>query len=105
MVGDGFRDRWAPKIPEWFPDGLPPTSAPVIPPDTGRPLPYAPNWPAPVITRKEFEDLKKEVELLAELLKRAVAYDEANGEPACETDEKMALLRAIAKAVGVELPV
>ena len=58
----------------------------------------------PQITRKEFEDLKKEVEILADLLKRAIKYDEVNNEPHCETDEKMALLRAVAKAGGVELP-
>lgn len=34
---------------------------------------------------------------------KAKAYDEANGEPECEIESKVALLRAVAEAVGVDL--
>ena len=44
-----------------------------------------------------------EVALPAELLKRAKKYDEDNGEPDCEIDEKMDVLRKVAKLVGVDL--
>jgi hypothetical protein len=37
------------------------------------------------------------------LLKRAKEYDERNGEPECEMDEKMAVLRKLAEMVGVNL--
>lgn len=37
------------------------------------------------------------------LLKRAKAYDEKNGEPNCEMDEKMAILRKVADMVGIKL--
>ena len=60
-----------------------------------------PNQPA--ISREEFDALKKEVADMKELLKRAKAYDERNGEPNCEIDEKMDLLRRVAKLVGVSL--
>lgn len=40
---------------------------------------------------------------MKELLRRAKKYDEDNGEPDCEIDEKMAFLRAIAARVGVSL--
>lgn len=55
------------------------------------------------IGRDEFEALKREVELLKEMLVAAKKYDEANGEPDCSMEEKVALLRAIAEAVGVDL--
>lgn len=99
MIGDGFRDHWEPRMPQWYPPASP--GGPHV--WDGNPKGVT-TVGAPQITRKEFEDLKKEVELLADLLKRAIKYDEANNEPHCETDEKMALLRAVAKAVGVDLP-
>ena len=99
MVGDHYRDKW---IPTWqFPD------QPFKPFDpekrrndredivkilTGQP-----------ISREEFDALKREVEELKELLKRAVQYDNDTGQADCETDSKMALLRKIAQAVGIDL--
>lgn len=91
MVGDSFRDRWEPRMPTWYPD------KPVVPGTFPQQL------NPPQITREEFDALKREVELLKDLLKRAKAYDEANNEPDCELEEKIALLKAIAKAVGVDL--
>lgn len=55
------------------------------------------------ITRGEFEALKREVELLKDLLRAARIYDAENGEPDCEVDEKMDMLRKIAEKVGVDL--
>jgi hypothetical protein len=55
------------------------------------------------ISREEFDALKREVADMKELLKRAKAYDEKNGEPDCELDEKVALLRRVAQLVGVDL--
>lgn len=57
----------------------------------------------PNITRAEFDALKKEVEEMKVLLSRAKLYDEANNEPNCEMDEKMAMLRKFAEAVGINL--
>lgn len=55
------------------------------------------------ITRQEFNKLREDVLEMKELLKRAVAYDKANDEPHCEQDEKIALLKRVAAAVGVDL--
>lgn len=85
MVGDHFGDRWKDKYPQ-----IPPTVA-------------APAFQWPVISRDEFEALKKEVELMKGLLIRAKLYDEENKEPHCEMDEKVALLKKVAEAVGVDL--
>lgn len=82
MIGDHYRDKW---IDRW---------------------PNIPAWPAqsePPIPRGEFEALKREVQELKELLKRAKEYDERNGEPDCEIDDKMALLKRVAEAVGIDL--
>lgn len=57
------------------------------------------------ISRHEFDALKRDVEECKALLKRAKKYDEDNGEPDCEMEEKMELIRKVAKAVGVDLEI
>lgn len=63
------------------------------------------NWPItqPQISRSEFDALKAEVENLKELLRKAKEYDERTGQPDCEKDEKVAIVRQVAKLVGVDL--
>lgn len=56
-----------------------------------------------IVSREEFDNLKKEIEELRLLLLRAKKYDEDNNEPNCEKDEKTLLLRKIAEKVGVDL--
>ena len=77
MIGDHFQQH----IPQQYPSL------------------YAPMGP----TRQEFEALKIEVQQMHELLKRAKRYDEDNGEPNCEMEEKVATLKKVAKMVGVDL--
>lgn len=55
------------------------------------------------ISKEEFDALKKEVEEMKELLKKAKIYDEKNNEPNCEMEDKIALLKKIAELVGVDL--
>ena len=55
------------------------------------------------VTRVEFEALKKEVEDMKELLKKAKIYDEKNGEPNCEMESKISKLKEIAELMGVDL--
>jgi hypothetical protein len=85
MIGDHYRDRWNERdyMQGWG------TSPNVL--------------VVPQISRQEFDELKREVTEMKELLRRAKKYDEDNGEPDCEIDEKMDLLRKVAKLVGVEL--
>lgn len=109
MVGDAFQDRWKDKVPrDWT---YPPTSAPIpvspitpmIPSETVRRINGGEYNPFNGISRKEFDELKNEVLLLKDLLKRAIKYDEANNEPHCETESKIAFLKQVAAAVGVDL--
>lgn len=55
------------------------------------------------VTRAEFDALKRDVEECKALLRRAKQYDKDNDEPDCEIEEKMELIRRVAKAVGVDL--
>jgi len=87
MVGDFYRDTWQPK--PWFHNFG--TSGGGV------------TLQLPSITREEFDELKRQVLEMKELLKRAKDYDERNGEPECEVDDKMELLRKIAAAVGVNI--
>ena len=68
-------------------------------------------WPLPQqethihtgISQADFDALKKEVEELKKLLLAASAFDKATGQPHCEMEEKVKLIKAIAKLVGVDL--
>ena len=73
-------------------------------------LPQQPYYPViqpiftngtPEISRAEFDALKKDIEALKELLAAAKKFDAATGQPDCETDEKVELIRKLAKLVGV----
>jgi hypothetical protein len=55
------------------------------------------------VSRWEFELLRREVLQLKDMLQQAKKYDEENGEPDCEMEEKVELLRKIAKLVNVSL--
>lgn len=57
----------------------------------------------PPVSREEFDALKREVQDMKELLKRAKVYDEQNGEPDCQMEEKLEVLRKVAEMVGVDL--
>lgn len=89
MVGDHYGDMWREK--PWYPN------QPGLVPATGG------TYTIPLVSRAEFDELKRQVEEMTKLLKRAKKYDEDNGEPDCEIDEKMDLLRKVAKMVGVDL--
>lgn len=79
MVGDHFNDKWQePYYQKIFTN-------------------------IPDVSRAEFDALKREVEEMKALLKRAKEYDEKNNEPNCEIEEKMAMLRKFADAVGIDL--
>ena len=70
------------------------------------PTPYVPGTATgiqPPPTRAEFDALKAEIEALKDLLLAAKEYDERTGQPDCETDDKVALIKAVAEAVGVDL--
>lgn len=117
MVGDYFTDRWR-QVP-WIDPGSPYSPAnpgPGIYPTSPNTIPFTPpaaptDGTSPLVnifgnlgpTKQEFEELKKEVMEMKELLKRAVAYDKANNEPDCQMEEKVQLLRKVAELVGVSL--
>ena len=88
MVGDHFTDKWT------------------MPQPSTVFQPYVHSSPAITInpvTREEFDALKRNVDEMKALLKRAKEYDERNGEPGCEMEEKLRILRQVAKMVGVSL--
>ncbi len=84
MVGDHYNDKWEP-YRKYIQTGIFPTYTP------------------PQVSKEEFDSLKKEVENMKELLKRAKIYDEKNNEPDCEIEDKMEFLRKVAKLVDIDL--
>lgn len=85
-IGDQWGDKWKP---------------PFQPP----PNPYQPPFTITVteVTRLEFDALKREVLALKELLIAAKKFDQATGQPDCEMGDKIAIIRKVAEAVGVNL--
>lgn len=100
MIGDHYTDKWKPLEP------LIPQQIPNIPqkPLTKKEFDDLFKIPTPPgVTQKEFDELRKEVLEMKELLKRAIKYDEEHNEPHCEMEEKIALLKRVADMVGVSL--
>lgn len=88
MVGDFAQERWPRQYP-W-----------VVKPITGENFK---KLDEDFIPRREFEALKREVEMIKELLERAKEYDQVNHEPNCELADKIALLKRVAELVGIEI--
>ncbi len=88
MVGDYYADRW-----KYIPNS--PTIYPTLP---ASPIEFQVG-----VSQKEFQDLKREVEEMRELLKAAKRIDEITGQADCEQADKVALLRRVAEMVGVDL--
>ena len=94
MVGDYYKEKWG-KLPIQQPWIAPyPDTYPY--PQQTQPFPSGPS-------QKVFDDLKKEVQEMHELLRRAKLYDEQTGQPDCEMEDKVALLKKIAEMVGIDL--
>lgn len=101
MIGDHYTDKWR---QEW-PWGTQPSPNPGILPQQ-QPQKTMEEWANiinPPVRKNDFDSLKKEVEEMKSLLLKALEYDKKNNEPHCEMAEKVALLKAVAKMVGVSL--
>lgn len=86
-LGDFAADRWRPYIQ---PPNVYPGTATGLTINTG-------------ISRAEFDALKAEVVEMRELLRAAKRIDELTGQPECETEAKLAVLRQVAEMVGLSL--
>lgn len=91
MVGDHYNDKWKdrhfPSTWTWPGSGAGSQGYP----------------PLNTVSKQEFDSLKAEVLEMKQLLLRAIEYDKRNSEPNCEMEEKVALLKQVAKMVGVSL--
>jgi cell division FtsZ-interacting protein ZapD len=57
----------------------------------------------PGVSQEEFNKLKAELEELKKLLIAAKIFDEKTGQPHCEAEDKVALLKRVADALGVDI--
>ena len=55
------------------------------------------------VTRQEFDALRNEVLEMKQLLLKAKEIDEKTGQPNCENESKIALLKAVAKEFNISL--
>jgi hypothetical protein len=84
-VGDWGRDELPKRFPDWLPQS---------PADKWTPTPPS---------REEFDRLRKEIEELKAMLKKAKELDKAMGLPDCQMESKIEFLRKCAELVGVDL--
>lgn len=95
-IGQEYYDDYYHRYPPGYPWTYPP-----------QPIRY-PNPPSTPTkggehTHPEFDELRKEVEELKNLLKRAKKFDQATGQPDCEVDEKVDFIKRLADFVDVDL--
>ncbi len=96
MIGDCYTDQFPWRYPQAVPQPV------LAPADWTDWTEIFKNLSANV-SRKEFDDLKKEVEQLRDLLKKAQEFDKATNQPSCDNHDKLALIRGLAQALGVDL--
>src|SRR5690242_14115830 len=89
MVMGHYEDKWDP-LRRWKEQQTPPFA------------PFPNQWPTQDVS-KDIEQLRKEVQDMKELLKRAIKYDQDNNQADCELEEKKKFLKAVAEAVGLTL--
>ena len=56
------------------------------------------NWP-----NSEVESLKRDINALKKLLKEALEFGKATGQPHCEHEDKIKLIKKMADAAGVDI--
>lgn len=78
-IGDQWQGNFPNKFPQWTPQWM-----------QGHP------------SQAEFDALRDEVLELKKLLKAASDFDKATGQPHCEMESKIKLIKEIAKLVGVD---
>jgi hypothetical protein len=86
--------EWTKLVPQTYP-----WLTPYVQPDAPPTITY--NFPE--VSREEFDRLNNEVEELRTLLQAAKKFDEATGQPDCEIEEKVGLIKRIAELVGVDM--
>lgn len=89
-VVSNIGDQWRQTAPQRFPWIQPYIVPNQFPPALGP-------------TREEFEALKREIEALKRLLTAAKEYDQKTGQPDCEHDAKVVLIKKLAELVGVDM--
>ena len=89
-IGDHYTD-WLPK------------KYPSQPWERGIAIPDGATKAEVVILQAEVERLRKDIEQMKKELAAAKKQDEEDGNPDCEMEEKVEILKRIAKAVGVDL--
>jgi hypothetical protein len=95
-VVSNIGDQWTRKLPDIWPKQWP---QPGVYP---QPWEYSKQFPPP-IPYKQYEALRKELEEMKRQLQEARAQDIANNEPNCEQEDKVALLRKVAKIMNIDL--
>lgn len=71
----------------------------ISPPNLFEVYPESPEY----VTKEEFEKLKKDFEAFKKLLLAAKEYDEVTGQPDCEMEDKVAMVRKVAEMLGVDV--
>lgn len=73
----------------------------LIPTEPYKPVELPP-YNIPAVSRKEFDELRKEVLELKELIKAAKKYDKATGQQNCEKPELVRVMRKLMQDLDID---
>lgn len=90
-------DQWNRTYPGRYPWITPYTTPTPVPPAV---IPLTPIVIG--VPQEDFDKLKDELEELKKLMRAAKIFDEATGQPDCEVDEKVGIIKRIAELMGVD---
>lgn len=57
----------------------------------------------PVATKEDISQLRKEIEAVKDLLKKAIELDKLTGEPDCQKEGKLKAFKEMARLAGIDL--
>lgn len=94
MVIDGTLENWRKNYPN---------IQPWNPPETYPFAGTASNIFEPMATKEELDLLRRDFEDFKTLVKKAIEYDKRSNQPNCESEDKLELVKNIAKLIGVDI--
>lgn len=90
-VVSAMGDYYSDKFKDWIQRPTYPSIQPIVLKD--------PN----TVSKEEFDELKKMVEEMRDILKIASEYDKRTNQPHCEMESKVEVLKKLAELMGVDL--
>ena len=98
-IVSNIADDWTQRFPERWPMIPSPNAVPPHTPGFSFTMPDLSKY----ATKEDLDKLRKEIELVRDLIIHAQKVDEETGQPHCDKPDKFRLIKALARRLGVDL--